>query len=232
MELERKVILALAVLLMGTITAYAIAPAGVTWIRDTSYSLGAAGASSSDVTEGGNITVLNITGVNQSTERWAGYLGNVSSVGSLIVLANDASPIDIFYNWTWDSAQGGEVCAGTGTSYTWASLEAAAATDLDSTWGFGDVSDDAEATFDDGTGTFEIGGVSSTAPKADTGFEDGYETFLLEDTPGASAETDFLFCSNISAAGTGYDGSTVDYELIVPTSYGATETYYFYLEVN
>lgn len=230
MELETKIILALAVLIMGTITAYAIAPAGVTWISDTSYTPGAATAS--DVTEGGNITVLNITGANQSTERWAGYLGNISSAGSLIILANDATPTDVFYNWSWDSAQGGEVCAGTATSYTWASLEAAAATDLDSTWGFGDVSDDAEATFNDGTSTFEIGGASGSAPMADTGFSGGYETFLLEDTPGASAETDFLFCSNISAAGTGYDGTTVDYELIVPTTYGAHETYYFYLDVN
>jgi hypothetical protein len=51
---------------------------------------------------------------------------------------------------------------------------------------------------------------------------------------GSTTEGDFLFCVNASMAGAanGYDGKTVDYELIVPTTYGATETYYFYVELN
>ncbi len=229
MDLERKILVAMLVLIVGSLTVYAIAPASnVNWISDTSYTPGA--ASASDVTEGGNITVLNITGDQQSTERWAGYLGNVSSASRIILANSDAS--SIFYNWTWDSSQGGEVCAGTDTSYTWASLAAAVDTNIDTAWGFGDVSDDAEATFDDGNKNFEIGGVTSTAPSADTGQSDGYYTIALTDNAGGTSETDFIFCTNITSGGTGYDGSTVDYEVIVPTSYGATETYYFYLEMN
>ncbi len=230
MELEKNLILALVVLIMGSLTAYAVSPAGVQWIRDTTYTPGAATAS--DITEGGNITVLNITGMNQSTERWAGYLGNVSASGSLIVLAN--SNLDIFYNWSWDTSTGGEVCAGTDTTYTWSSLAAATAADIDTAWGFGDASDDAEATFDDGSRNFDIGGVASTAPTADTGQSGGFYTFALTDNAGGTAETDFVFCANVSMSGTnnGYDGSTVDYELIVPTTYGATETYYFYVELS
>jgi len=219
--------LALAVF---ALSVQAIGPAGVEWLRETNYDTAAAGASGQDTTEGGNITVLNITSANSSTERWAGYLGNISTVNSNIVLANPT--LDIFYSWDWDAANDGEICAGTATTYVWADLAAGAAADVDTVWVFGDVSDDAEATFDDGNANIDIAGSVIAAPSADTGQANGFVTMLLTDQAAPAAEGDFLFCTNTSiGAGTGYDGSTVDYELIVPTTYGATEDYYFFVEL-
>jgi hypothetical protein len=97
----------------------------------------------------------------------------------------------------------------------------------------GDASDNATNTFDDGTTSIDIAALGpQAAPAADTGQAAGFLTAVLTDNPGTT-KNDFLFCVNTTAAANqGYDGTTVDYELIVPIDYGATETYYFYVELN
>ena len=172
---------------------------------------------------------------NVSTGRWAGYLGNLTSTGTFIFLAN-AAGTSIFYNWSWDTAQEGEVCAGQSTSYTWSGLAAGTAPNLDTAWGFADASDDAEATFTD-TQTVIIGGITITGGiSAATGAAAGdtFETNALVDVAGSTTEARFIFCTptQMSGSANAYDGTTADYEIIVPTTYGGTETYYFYTEMN
>lgn len=228
--MDNRTIVILGLLAAGLLltSVQAIAPAvNVNWIRESNLSVGAATAS--DTTEGGNITVLNITVGNQSTFRWAGYLGNLST-DALIILANSAGT-SIFYNWTWDTAEEGVVCAGQGTTYDWSNLTAATAAEIDTAWVFADASDDAEATFDDVAVSVVIHKTTVTpAFSADTGVSGGFSTSPAKDNTGG--ESDFLFCVNtVMAGGTGYDSSTVNYELIVPTTFGASETYYFYVEM-
>jgi len=224
------------VLALATV-ACAIAPANwVTKVSETRYTTGAANGSASDVTEGGNITILNINvGNRTSTDRWAGYLGNITNnAGGRLVLANSAATI--FYQWSLNISNGGEVCAGEGTTYTWTSLSAATNAEIDTAWGFGVVSDNATRTFNDAAVAVNIASTTITpAYSADTGIQGAGTFFTTAVKDGTAAESDFLFCTNlnISATANGYDGSSVDYELIVPTTSGAaTETYYFYAEIN
>lgn len=225
-------VVGMAALMLTTFSAYAVGPAAIEWVSESNYAEDTA-AFATDTTEGGNITRLNITAVNSSTEHWAGYLGLLSSTGMMIVL-QDASE-NVFYNWSWNTANEGEVCAGIATSYVWNDLEAGAAADLDTAWAFGGISDTAVNTFTS-TGDINLTGVEiSGAPAAGTGEDvaDTFKTILVRDATGSTTDSDFLFCADTQiGTGTGYDGSPADYEVIVPVSYGATETYYFYVELN
>ena len=216
--------LVVLIVLMGS--AAAIAPATTTWISETRGTEAAAG---SDITEGGNITVLNLS-VSEITDRWAGYLGNLSGN---ITLRNAAGTA--MYLWTWDATQGGEVCSGTAASYTWSALAVTTAAEIDNAWSFGGASDNATNTFTDGgcTGNITIAGIGPMATTmADTGGAGGFETCAVEDA-GAPAMDDLLFCSKVNGAGdTAYDGTTVQWELMVPVTYGSSDTYYFYAELN
>ncbi len=230
MKLESKVIVGMLALLVCSFTVYAIGPADVTWVSETNYLVGLS-ADSSDETEGGNITVLNLVEVNSSTRRWAGYLGDITAANAAIILSNPS--LDIFYDWAWDTGEEAVVCAGQGTSYAWDSLVDATPAEIDAMWSFGDASDDAEATFDDAANQITIGSFTSTvANSADTGLAAGFVTTSIRDAN--VAESDYLFCVDTDYAGVAnaYDGTNADYELIVPITFGATETYYFYVELN
>ncbi len=179
------------------------------------------------VTEGGNVTELNLSS-NISTEKWAGYWGNVT--GQIVLAPNN---VDMFYTWAWTSADGGEVCAVAAASgFDWSTIQAATGADIDSVWLF-DVLD-----IDSGTNTFaagcnvDIAGTPVNTEQAVTG--GGLETCVVADNAAPAAKDELAFCVNITAGTTLFNTLTGDYELLTAADEvaGAVETHYFWLELN
>lgn len=184
-------------------------------------------ASGTITTQGGEIS--NVTLVADSfTERWAGFYGNVT--GTISLGSAEAGTADL-YKWDWTVADEGEVIASTSNSITWADLVNGAAAEVDAAnaWNFDSGSDKAADTFVDDTGSFTIGdATAAAAPLALT--EGGYNTGIIKDATTVTGKGDLLFVVSINTGGTTFNGETHDFEMIVPT--GATENYYFYVELS
>lgn len=183
------------------------------------------------VTEGGNVTEMNLTS-NQSTEKWAGLYGNAT--GNLLLHKGTGNAL---YVWSWNPASGGEVCVNVGGTFAWALSAATTATEIDTAWDFaaGDL-DSAASTFIT-TAAYNLAGIGSgTTVGAYTRNYAGantWETFALEDT-GTPAKTDLAFCVNVSSTATTALNTTGGYQLMAATNQTVAtfETYYFYIEMN
>jgi len=178
-------------------------------------------------TEGGNVTQLNLSS-NISTEKWAGFWGNVSG---RIVLSPGTG---MFYTWTWDSSRGGEVCAIAAPSgFDWSGLQSVTAAVINSIWNFGSATDNATNTLTS-TCNVDIAGipVSNTAGNVTGG--NYFKTCAVADQASPSTKADIAFCVNITQGGNLFNGQTGDYQLLVATNEtaGTTETYYFWLELD
>ena len=179
------------------------------------------------ITEGGNVTEVTLS-ANVSTEKWAGFYGNVSG---MLVLAQAADQYYL-YNWTMNKSKG-SVCVSTNTAPAWAGVLASLASTIDTAWGFtaGDT-DSAANTFNQ-TAVLNIGGTTVPAvPAAKTGGV-GFLTGVVGNltTTGKDA---LAFCVNTTDAGTNYKGGKSDFELMAPTNEteAVTETYYFFVELG
>jgi hypothetical protein len=186
-------------------------------------------AAGSDSTEGGNITGINVSG-DMLTEKWAAYYGNVT--GS--VMLTDSAGTNNVYSWSWAPADGGEVCLSQDNNFPWASAEAAVRADVDTAFGFtaGDA-DSAANTYTDASCPLTINEVAGAITSTGTTLLSGFDNCVLGDGIEA-AEGDFAFCTEINDAGTNWNSEAANYEIMVPTTEtaGATETYYFYVELN
>jgi len=214
---------------LGSIS-FAIAGGTPTVVSESRW---AGSAAVSDTTEGGNITSANISGI-VLTDRWAAYYGNVS--GS-IILGSDTS--NVIFTWAWTPASGGEVCLSTNSNFDFTTgPTSAAVADIDNAgaWNFGAVADNATNTFVNGTCANIVFSQSVAAAPIRALHESGstFYTCAIDDGSVVPAKGDFAFCTLIQDGGTAFDATTVDYEIMVPTEYGAfaTETYYFYVELD
>ncbi|RKY41345.1 MAG: hypothetical protein DRP85_06635 [Candidatus Makaraimicrobium thalassicum] len=183
-------------------------------------------------TESGNITNANLTAI-QSTYRWAGIFGTITGT---IVLA-DASN-NYFYNWT--GAKGVYVYASEGTSINWTGLDNATVSDVigQYTWLSGaEYADNYTNTFNE-TCNFNSNAlgksfIAACAKPLSSG-STTWNVTVLKDTPSPSARDDIIWTAEVVEDGTGYNGWTVDYELLVPENgvNGDTTTEDFYLWVE
>ena len=180
-------------------------------------------------TEGGNVTEINLTS-NISTEKWAGFWGDVT--GQLVLAPNNA---DMFYTWAWDSTDGGEVCAVAAPSgFDWTNVALAAAGAIDTVWGFATGDTDSSANTVADTCSIEVAGTAIPSTACTTNVEGGLESVVVQDgAPVLGVKDGLAFCVNITA-GTSLWAETVDYTLLVPTDEeaGTYETYHFWLELN
>jgi len=232
---KKAIFVLLGVLLLGSGLVMAIRGATVSDQTDLTRWT-AVGTAGNDTTEGGNITSLNLD-VNGLTDRWAGYFGNVT--GTLYLTDNASGTTTYLYKWPSGNATGGEVCVSTNNTYNFATATGLTnAGNIDSAWGFSGGADLATATYNDGTCTafkFDEQGVTiSNAVKADgdSGSSSFYSCAI--NNTAVAYKGDLAFCTSINPSGTNYKGESADFELIVPTAEGdtATETYYFYAEIN
>jgi len=218
----KKVIL-LGIILIGLV--FAIQPA-------ESWTVGGTGKYTQQfhanvTTEGGNVTNVDLSS-NISTEKWAGYWGNIS--GEVVL-----SPgTNLFYTWAWTSANGGEVCAVAAQSgFSWSTVQATAAVAIDNIWGFSGVDNAANTLNDASCNVFVAGNpiVGSTGSFTGVG---GFETCAVADGAGPVAKSDIAFCANITQNGALFNGQPGDYELLAATNEtaGGFETHYFWLELD
>lgn len=223
-------ILALALVLLGA--GFAITPV-FDWTAGPQDKM-TPGSEGDFVTEGGNITEVNLTS-NQSTEKWAGIYGNI--VGTLTLATSGANT---FYSWTISNVDGSKVCAGTDSSaFTWSAVTSAAEGTIDSIWSFtaGDI-DSVTSTYSDplaGCNNFKVAGktTATTAGVANVGGSGDFTNCALGDG-GNTVKGDFVFCT-IAAEGTQILDDTVSaaYALMLPTNEqdGQTETYDLFVEL-
>jgi hypothetical protein len=210
----------IGVIIMGASLALAIGGATPTVVSESRWAGAAAG---SDTTEGGNITVVNVTGM-QLTDQWAAYYGNVSGN---IVLGDDTNAV---YTWTWTPGTGGEVCLSEGSAFDFSAPILTTGPAIDTAYSLLGA-DNAANTVTGSTCTldFATASVVNTAQIDHT--SDTYYTCAVNDGAGP-AKANYAFCGHLDTA-TAYNGDAANYEVMVPTSPGAgTETYYFYLELG
>jgi len=179
-------------------------------------------------TKGGNITFANISSASL-TDRWAAFYGNVSGK---IILGSDEDTL--VYTWVWQNNESGVVCVSTDATLHYENVSGASGSDIDLAWGFAPSSDDGNSTFTGTNCTLSIGAtLVGNSSYADTGQSGGFITCALKrnQTP---TKPDMIFCTQIGSTHTLWDNETGDFEMLVPTAigYGATETYYFYTNLQ
>lgn len=205
--------------------AFAIQPA-------ESWTVGAIGkysqvGAASVTTEGGNVTQLDL-GSNISTEKWAGYWGNVT--GLIVLAPNNA---DMFYTWAWASTDGGEVCAiAAAAGFDWTAVTGIAEGTVDTIWSFAAAETDSATNTLTEVCTIDVAG-TTVATGSGVTTNGGLQTCALGDGDDA-AKSDVAFCVNITSGTALFNAVTGDYELITATSEtaGTFETHYFWLELD
>jgi hypothetical protein len=217
-----KNILALfGVMLFGAGLVMAISGATPTLVSDSRW---AGTAATSDETEGGNVSAVNVDGT-VLTDKWAAYWGNVSGT---VLLGDNTNQL---YTWTWTTGTGGEVCLSTASALSFAAATTATGANVDTAWSFtGTDADSGDNTFG-GSCNLAFAQATVTGTEQIDHEDSTYNTCVVYDGAGTS-ETDYAFCSVIGTA-TAYNGAAANYEVMVPTSAGAgSETYYFYVELD
>lgn len=190
-------------------------------------------AAGSATAKGGNITNITFSNMLTSTNKWQGYYGNVS--GS-IILGTAAG--DKMFEWPV-STMAGQVFASqdTDVNFTeWVALQNRTGAQIDTDFGFTAAdSDSATKTFNDDPSAIvvagrSIDGVANTSAKTYNAAD--AETWWTIALAGSSpAEANYVFAGIISNDGNAYDGTTKDFQMIVPVN-AAPETYYFYVELT
>jgi len=235
--MRKFIFVLLGLLLLGSGLVVAI-PQNATSV--TEYKLprwvAVSGAAANVVTEGGNISEVNVTAAEQLTDRWAGFYGLVTPSTIRLRASGDANDL---YNWTGSLAGGGEVCVSVGPDFDFNAIQEATEAEVDTQWSFGAVADNVTETYT-GVGSCALVFTGITVGNTDTADEivhAGYSTFstcAFKDAGTPGGQGDLAFCTAIDTAGVNYNNATVDYELMVPTDddVGSTETYYFFVEIN
>lgn len=212
----------LLVLALAAVLTYALSGVSVSKGAVIRWSGGGAGT---DTTEGGNITLINVSSTSL-TDKWAAYYGNIT--GSLS-LTNGTYNV---YVWSWSISTGGKVCIGENSTLP-TSLTNTNATAVNTAFSLGSAADNATNTFTAANCTmaFSEGTVTNTAYAKHQSLSTFF-TCPVYDNSGQTGKTSFMFCTNISN-GTSFHNQSVNYEIMVPTTPGTgTETYYFYAEFN
>jgi len=196
---------------------------------DESKSAASAG---SDSAEGGTINELNVSATSQSA-HWQGYYGQVS--GS-IVLASGSSNL---YSWTLDTLRGELYATTNSGTPDWASVSCASSGQIGSAdtavFGSAPTSDSIADTYEGGThSALDVGTVAISADSCNTLDTGGsFENLLLNDGS-AGAATSMLYVGILQDDQTLFDGSTGDYELLVPedqSGNAASTTYQLWAEI-
>ncbi len=190
--------------------------------------------SGSMTARGGNITNLDFPNVLSQTSKWQGYYGNVS--GEIML---GTSSTDKMYNWTLNNVAG-EVYATQASTMNfsaWEDLSTRTGANIDTDFGFNTSdTDNATITFKYTPPTFnvsgkQISGGANTAAKTYNGSENPiwWTIALARSSP---AESNYVFVGIINDNGQAYDGTTKDFQMIVPENQATgVDTYYFYVEL-
>ena len=227
----RSILAILGVLVFGVGVVTAMSGADV--ILGTELRWAGNSTAGSDVTEGGNITNVD---VNETllTDQWAEYWGLLYGA---IVLDDDGAG-DAVYIWAWNDTVPGDVCVSTDSTFAWASAVAATAANIDTDFTLSGTSIDSAANTFTGPSCaldFIEADVPATISANLTAYgSSSFQPCAISDG-GTGSKDNYAFCvpTQDDSTGLNYAGTAANYELIVPTTPGSgTETYYFYAELE
>ncbi len=204
-----------AVMAMAAFTLAIPDPSGAVgtaeWVGNFTQS-----TASSTTAHGGQVSQFYLA-ANSTTHRWQGYLGNVTGVlalgnGSDILLNFGAPEFDTVFATTNSGA------------VPWTTLQAGAAADVDTQWGFSTGKDTAVTAFNT---TATLAGISVPVATATGDFLTG----VFNDGSSAAKDNHVFGAEVYSTAKAGLGGNEYQYELVVPTPTDGDETYYFYVRL-
>lgn len=212
-------------IIAGVAAAQSVQPDGATVTPGTPETKTNATAGSVNA-QGGNITPVDLAGETQ-TRNWQGFYGNVS--GNLTL--EDASGDQLF---AWALAVlSGEIFASQDSSVDWTTIAGVTDCTTDETI-TGTSNDRVNNTYTlNNSVSFDVANATITsACQAFTYVNSApqstdFEAVILN----ATNATNTVYATRINASATAFDGTTTDYQLIVPANQ-TTLTYYFYVEFD
>ena len=221
-----KMLLGLVVVCLMASSAFAISSAAATstkvdyrWGGNTSGGTGV-------TTQGGNISLLNIS-TTQLTSKWASFHGNVSGT----IRLSDTQAGNAVYVWTYSSANGGEVCVSTASTFPPAAPGTAVTSEIDTAFNTTGAPDNAAGTYNTTCPTLTIStGALTGFIAAATQGSSSFTTCAMKS--GGAGAANHAFCTNINATGKNFNNTNANYELLVPSTATKGGTYYFYMELS
>ena len=213
--------IAVLILSFSLVTA---APSGAAATEGTSTG-GTSTTSTTVNIDGGNVTYVDVNS-DVVTSRWAGFFGNVS--GSLFL--SDASANN-FYQWTIGSMTGAVVYAASGTVSDWA--EGSSIVPLTNanapSYVNGSYTDNFTQTFAASeaftSSTYNIAGTPYATTYNSSGVAGNLKTYALY----SNTDSETIWAGKVVDDADGFDGTTVDYQILLPAQTGTT--YSFYMEL-
>lgn len=192
----------------------------------------------SSTATGGQITEINFSDVTLTTGKWQGYFGNVTNESGENVIQLESSG-NVMYSWNYNlSNLAGNIFAALDDSMNitkWGQLEAATPTEIDTAYNFtGSSSDSADNTLS-GSQALTVAGNPVSGPYVQTynaSLIPTWNTVALSRL-GGSNMTDFVFAGMIDSKQEAFDGTTKDFQMVVPVNASVSpQTYYFYVELT
>ena len=186
---------------------------------------------------GGQITEINFSDVTSSTVKWQGYFGNVTNESGENGLQLESSG-NVMYSWNYNlSNLAGNIFAALDNAMDitkWGQLEAATPDEIDTAYNFtSSNSDSANNTFSSSQ-ALTVAGNSVNGPYVQTynaTLSPTWKTVALSRLSGSNM-SDFVFAGMISSNQEAFDGTTKDFQMVVPVNASESpQTYYFYVEL-
>lgn len=221
----RTRILIVGVLILAAISAMAYAqPLGASTQVGTPQTI-SAGTPGNATAQGGNITLVNLTGRGR-VNAWQGFYGQVAGNFSL-----EDTTGDVLYSWDITNHTG-EVYASRFSTIDFTTVAGVTTCTVDEDL-TGNGRERTNRTFFNATVNFTIGTVSITAAcRAYTYVNNATSTNWEEIIINATGVTS-IYVVKINETTAVFDGSLQDYQMIVPDNRtSATTVYYFYTEFD
>jgi len=222
--MKGKIIMLMLAIIVLSFSIVVAAPTG----GDTTVGASTTGSSTASTAvsiDGGNVTYVDVNS-DVVTSRWAGFFGNVS--GSLFLA--DASANN-FYKWSISSMTGAVVYAANGTISDWAAgTSIVPLTNANAPSYVNGVSTDnftqtynANEAFT--SSTYNIASTPYATTYNSSGVAGNLKTYALYSTTDSAT----IWAGKVVDDANGFDGTTVDYQILVPAQTGTS--YSFYMEL-
>ena len=223
------VVATIAILAVSAIAAYAFPDGASINVINTTTKANA--TPSNHTARGGFVANADISGSTQ-TRKWQGYFGEIS--GNL-TLENAAAAQ--MYSWAVTNISG-QVYATQDNAIVWTNIAAQNNCTIDEAI-TGTGRDRVSNTFTNSSNSqFDVGNITIAVNSSCTAYtyvngapqSSVFEEVILTDDSGA---TTGIYTALLENDATGFDGSTHDFQMIVPASPAVAGTvYYFYLELT
>lgn len=187
--------------------------------------------------DGGTISTLVLDALQQ-TNRWKAYIGNIT--GSLTL---DDSTGNTIFSWALDTSDvTGEVYSSRSDTVAWSQIRCADNTLITTEESILDMAASGaytiNKTFNETTHpALTIGAEiisANTCRSTSTYVNDAQQAIGSADFPLIllDDETDLVYTNIINAQTTGFDGTSYDFQMIIPNDPLNTTTYFFYVQLN